>query len=385
MVEAMEVPYDPLYPQRWYHMMCETTPFVLDEQTHSLRVFRYQDVQRILLDTKTFSSRIGLGRGIDESLVTSDPPRHRRLRDLVTQKFTPRMVAQLEGRIATIVHRLLDEVITTGSMDIVDDLAHPFPTTVIAELLGVPVEDSAKFRVWSDAIMEQALEPEREQSLHMEMGMYFYNVIEQRRREPADDLISALLVAEIDGERLSELELLGFCGLLLVAGNETTRTLIGNAMVCFDRFPETWHMLREDPSLIPGAIEEVLRYYAPVPGLGRVVTEDVTLGDHHMHAGQFVNPIVAAANLDEQAFPQALTFDIHRNPNRHLAFAHGIHFCLGAPLARLEAKVAFTILLERLTDMQRVRDIPLEPILNSGAQGIKHFPITFKPGPRVTQ
>lgn len=383
MLDQTEASYDLLYPQRWYHMMCQTTPFDLNPLTHhSLRVFRYQDVQKILLDTKTFSSHLNYGRGLNDSLVNSDPPRHRKLRDLVTQQFTPRMISQLEERIATIVHRLLDKVITTGSMDIVDDLAHPFPTTVIAELLGVPVEDSGQFRIWSDTMMEQVLSSEREHRLRTEMTAYFQHVIEQRRREPANDLVSALLTAEIEGERLSEEELVSFCTLLLVAGNETTTTLLGNAMVCFESFPEAWQALREDPSLIPSAIEEVLRYYTPVNNIARIATVDTTLGDQVIKAGQHINPMVAAANLDESAFPQALTFDIRRNPNRHLAFGHGIHFCLGAPLTRLEAKVAFTILVERLTDIRRVQDVPLEPIKDSGAQGIKHFPITFKPSPR---
>jgi cytochrome P450 len=385
MLEQTEILYNPLYSQPWYHYMCETTPFVLDEKTHLLRVYRYQDVQRVLLDTKTFSSEVGLGRGLEESVVAYDPPRHRKLRDLVTQQFTPRVIAQLEDRITTIVHKLLDNVITTGHMDIVDDLAHPFPTTVIAELLGVPAEDSSQFRAWSDTVVERFLTPEREQHLKTEMDAYFLHIIEQRRRKPENDLISALLTAEIDGERLSERELLSFCVLLLVAGNETTTSLIGNAMVCFDTFPDAFQDLREHPALIPSAIEEVLRYYSPINLLGRVATTDVTLGEMEIKAGQHISPLVAAANLDERAFPHALTFDIRRNPNRHIAFGYGIHFCLGAPLTRLEAKVVFTVLLERLTDIQRVQDIPLEPILGSGLQGIKHFPITFKPGPRVSR
>jgi cytochrome P450 len=215
--------------------------------------------------------------------------------------------------------------------------------------------------------------------IQREMGTYFMRVIEQRRRKPEDDLISALLSAEIDGERLSVQDLLSFCVLLLVAGNETTTTLIGNAMLCFDTFPATIPLLREDPSLLPSAIEEVLRYHSPILTVSRRVTTDTTLGGQELKAGQYVRPMIAAANCDESAFPHALAFDIRRNPNRHIAFGYGIHFCLGAPLARLESKIAFTAMLERLTDIRRVQDVPLEPILDSGSQGIKHFPITFKP------
>ncbi len=378
MSEQAQIVYDPLFPQRWYHFMCETTPFVFHEHEQAWQVFRFRDVQQVLLDPATFSSQTGLGRGMDASLVTSDPPRHRKLRDLVTQQFTPRIVAQLEGRVTSIVHHLLDAVSSTGRMDVVDDLAHPLPTIVIAELLGVPAEDSRQFRGWSDAILERHLSPERERRIQMEMAGYFLQVIEARRQKPKNDLISALLAAEIDGERLSERDLLSFCVLLLVAGNETTTTLIGNAMLCFDTFPDTLQVLRENPSLIPSALEEVLRYHAPIKSVGRRAAVDVSLGGQQIRAGQHLNLMVAAANLDESAFPDALTFDIRRNPNRHLAFGHGIHFCLGAPLARLEARIAFSLLLERFTDIQRLREIPLEPIRGSGTQGIKHFPITFR-------
>jgi cytochrome P450 len=199
---------------------------------------------------------------------------------------------------------------------------------------------------------------------------------------PANDVLRIPLEIHKLLYRLSEREILSFCVLLLVAGNETTTTLIGNAMLCFDTFPDAFQALRENPSLLPGAIEEVLRYHSPIMTVGRRVTRDISLGGQGMKAGHHVLPMVAAANCDESAFPQALTFDIQRNPNRHLAFGHGIHFCLGAPLARLEAKIALTVLLERLGDIQRVPGVPLEPIRDAGTQGIKHFPITFKPGPQ---
>lgn len=379
MLNREKVSFDPLYPQRWYQYMCETSPFLLDEREQSLKVFRFRDVQQILLDTRTFSSQTDIGRGMAASLVTSDPPRHRHLRDLVTQRFTPRIVERLEDRITAIVHRLVDAVIPTGHMDVVDDLAHPLPTTVIAELLGVPAEDGQQFRAWSDAILERQLSPERERQIQTDMATYFAKVIEQRRQKPEDDLISALLSAEIDGERLTERDLLSFCVLLLVAGNETTTTLIGNMMLCFDTFPAAFQTLQENPSLLTSAIEEVLRYHSPILTVSRRATVDTSLSGWKIKAGQYISPLVAAANCDESVFPDALTFDIRRNPNRHLAFGYGIHFCLGAPLARLEAKIAFTVLLERLTNIQRVQDIPLEPIRDSGAQGIKHFPITFQP------
>ncbi len=315
---------------------------------------------------------------MEKSLVFIDPPRHRSLRNLITQRFTPRTVAQLEPRITAIVHELLDEVIAQGEMDVVDDLAHPLPTIVIAELLGISAKDRAQFRVWSDAVLEQNISAEQNEQLSTEMGEYFLREIEQRRRNPGNDLISELLAANVDGEQLSQEDILSFCILLLVAGNETTTTLLGNAMFCFDEFPEAMEAVQADLSLLPDAIEEVLRYRSPINAVGRIATCDIAIGGQEIKAGDFVNPCPPAANCDETEFPNALHFDIRRSPNRHLAFGYGIHFCIGAPLARLEAKIALTAMFERLSDIQRVRDIPLEPIIGSGTLGIKHFPITFK-------
>ncbi len=378
MSEGTAVIYDPLNPHPWYQYMQEVAPVFYDHQRQMWNVFRYQDVQRVLLDPSTFSSQFGLGRGMDTSMVHSDPPRHRQLRTLVTQQFTPRMVAQLEPRSTEITHVLLDKVIPAGRMDIVDDFAHPLPTIVIAELLGIPSEDRAQFRQWSDAFLETNLRSEQEQQMRGAMTVYFQEVIEQRRRSPGADLISALLTANLNGEQLSEQDILGFCILLLIAGNETTTTLIGNAMLCFDAHPEALAAIRADLTLLPTTLEEVLRYRSPIKILARVATRETELGGMHITTGQRVMPWLAAANCDEREFPRANRFELRRMPNRHLAFGHGIHFCLGAPLARLEARIAFTVMLERLSEIKRIPDIPLEPIVDAGTQGIKHFPITFR-------
>lgn len=373
----MQQGYDQLYPHQFYRYMLESLPILPLPERHAWQIFRWADVQRVLLDTTAFSSQLGVER-MKESIVTSDPPRHRQLRSLVTQKFTSRMVGQLEPRIEQIVYSLLDAVIPAGCMDIIDDFAHPLPITVIAEMLGVSTEDRAQFRRWSDAIVSSAWSAPEEQQIQSEMSSYFLQVIERRRQSPQDDLISSLLAAEIDGERLSEQDLLSFCVLLLVAGNETTTTLLGNAMLCFEEFPESLNQLRENPSLIPSAVEEVLRYRSPMRIIARKAKTDVTLGEHLIPAGDRAVLWLAAANVDERQFPNALDFDIGRSPNNHLGFGHGIHFCLGAPLARLEARIALRALLERLSEIQRIQDLPLEPILDSGTQGIKHFPITFQ-------
>ena len=216
----------------WFRVMRESNPVVYNQDHHMWSVFRYNDVQRILSDNATFSSQfMGGGGPFGSSLISTDPPRHRQLRSLVTQAFTPRTVAQLAPRISTIVHELLDKVASRGEMDVIDDLAYPLPVTVIAEMLGIPPEDRERFKHWSDEMVGATHTPGS--NAQAEMGAYFKRMIELRRREPKNDLISNLLTAQIEDEHLSMVEMLGFCMLLLVAGNETTTHLIGNAILCF--------------------------------------------------------------------------------------------------------------------------------------------------------
>lgn len=370
-----------MYP--WYRAMRESQPVSFDPQREAWLVFRYQDVMHVLSEyttfsSATFSSLLDSEQGdflVGSSIISMDPPRHRQLRALVSQAFTPRTITQLEPRITSIVSSLLDRVEPHGQMDVVSDLAFPLPVMVIAELLGVPLADREQFRRWSEVMVGTSYEAAL--VVQQEMKPYFLTLIEQRRREPGEDLITALLAAEIDGERLPELEILGFCVLLLVAGHETTTHLIGNAILCLDEYPEVMQQVKADPALLPSAIEEVLRYLSPVQTFPRIVVADTVLGEQEIKAGQVVLPLFASANRDEAQFPQAETFDIRRMPNRHLAFGHGIHFCLGAPLARLEAKIALEAMLERLPHMQRVREVPLEPKPSSLMFGMKHIPLTF--------
>jgi cytochrome P450 len=209
------------------------------------------------------------------------------------------------------------------------------------------------------------------------MYTYFTQVLEERRQHPQQDLISDLLVAEVDGQHLSDVELLGFCALLLVAGNETTTNLIANSVLCFDRNPEVVERLRNDPALIPGAIEEALRYISPVKAMARFTKAEAVLGDQRIPEKQVVIAWMASANRDENQFPHADRFDIQREPNRHLAFGHGIHFCLGAPLARLEAKIALTAMLARFPGQWRVPDVPLQPIKSEIVFGVKNLPMNW--------
>jgi cytochrome P450 len=308
-----------------------------------------------------------------------DPPRHRQLRSLATQAFTPRVVAQLAPRIEAITNELLDNIPMTGGMDVVRDLAYPLPVTVIAELLGIPSEMREDFKRWSDALVSDEGEESRDMLFAELKNMYGYftQVLEERRQHPQKDLISDLLVAEVDGQHLSDVELLGFCALLLVAGNETTTNLIANSVLSFDRNPEVVERLRNDPALIPGAIEEALRYISPVKAMARFTKTEATIGDQRIPEKQVVIAWMASANRDENQFPNADRFDIQREPNRHLAFGHGIHFCLGAPLARLEAKIALTAMLKRFPGQWRVPDVPLQPIKSEIVFGVKNLPMNW--------
>lgn len=393
-------PEHELSPFEWYRSMRESRPVFYDATTDCWQVFRYDDVLRIASEHDTFSSEdIRRNRASWEdwkdddttqpSIISMDPPRHRRYRDLVTQAFTPRAVAQLADRITVIANELLDHVVATGEMDVLADLAHPLPIIVIAEMLGVPTEDRERFKSWSDAAIaggddsapDHRVQQRREaaRSAAREMRAYFCPILEERRQHPQRDLISGLLGAEVDGHRLTEAELLGFCTLLLVAGNITTTNLLGNAMLCLDEHPEVILRLRDEPSLLPSAIEEVLRYRSPAKALVRVAAADATIGGHDVKRGELVVAWIGSANHDERRFPDPERFDVQRTPNPHLAFGHGIHFCVGAPLARLEGKIALNALFQRLPELKRTPGVALEPIASAILSGVKRFPVTFSP------
>jgi len=382
---VLEQPLDP-FPR--YEEMRRTAPVFLDEESGLWHVFRYDDVQRVLSEHAAFSSRMGgtnpseTGQLFAASLVNTDPPRHRQLRSLVTQAFTPRSVEALAPRISAITDDLLEPLVGAGSMDLIEDLAYPLPVIVIAELMGIPAEDRDRFKQWSDAIVAYT-RPEAEQaghgSAHQEMAEYFLGMIEQRRRRPGGDLISLLLAAEIDGQKLSVAELLGFCALLLVAGNETTTNLIGNAVLCFTEAPGTLARLAAEPELLPSAIEEVLRYRSPVQSMYRIAAVDTTLRDQQIPADAPLVAWIGSANRDAEPFPDPDTFDVERSPNRHLAFGQGIHFCLGAPLARLEARIALEAVVSRLPGLAVAPEAQLERMDSTIVYGLEELPVRWQP------
>ncbi|WP_225881911.1 cytochrome P450 [Streptomyces aureocirculatus] len=306
-------------------------------------------------------------------LTQMDPPDHRKLRRLVSRAFTPRLVAALAPQIATLTHELLDRADErgTGTLELVDDVAHPLPVTVIAELLGVPSSDHALFRQWSDAMIPRdhasvsdALTTESAAAvfdLSRRMSEYFAGYAEERRSRPQQDLLTHLVLAEVDGERLTGPEIGNLAQLLLVGGHVTTTMMLGNALLCLEAHPHERDQLRRDPARMPGVVEETLRVLTPFQVFHRVTTKEVRLGDRTLRAGQLVAVWAGAANRDERVFADPQEFRPERDPNPHLAFGRGIHFCLGAPLARLEGRVALGILLERYPELRADPDNP--PVL----------------------
>src|SRR6266516_687895 len=369
----------------WFEQMRSNQPVFRAEQMPIWQVFRYEDVQEVITDHHRFSSEATFGDSfLANTLVTTDPPDHRTLRNLVNQAFTPRAVTRLSHRVTQITQELLDALKATGYMDVVSDIAFPLPAKIIAEMLGVPAQDWDIFQRWARFGGGRANEGSRERAegsapdMRQEMNHYFLRLLEARRKDPRDDLITSLSNAEIDGERLSQQELVNFCFLLLAAGQETTKNLIANAILCLTDHPDSLERLQREPALMPTAIEEVLRFLPPVWFLFRRTTQDVDLGGQHIPANQMVLAWTASANRDAAQFPQPDQFNIQREPNRHLAFGHGIHFCVGAPLARLEAKIVLPMMLKQLRDLRRVEGVPIT--VHTGIVFvIRSLPVTFQP------
>jgi cytochrome P450 len=376
----VSVQYNPFIPDvhanpyPMYHQLRENDPVHYSELLDGWVLTRYDDVVAALKDPR-FSAdrRRARNRLVQQALETqqrmgplaqantmlsSDPPEHTRLRGLVSKAFTFKAVEQLRPRIQQIVDDLLDQVQDKRQMDIIWDLAYPLPVIVIAELLGVPAGERDTFKRWSDDIVAQ-LGPmtsedvrERAQKSATEMADYFRVVIAERRTSPKDDLLSGLVAASERGDVLSEEEMIATCILLLAAGNETTTNLIGNGTLALLRNPGQLERFRANPTIAEPAVEEFLRYDGPVQSTARVATERIELGGKTIEEGQICFCILAAADRDPAQFPNPDVLDLTRQENRHIAFGFGIHFCLGAPLARAEAQIAFPTLLRRIPNLR---------------------------------
>jgi len=325
-------------------------------------------------------------KSLKRNLLEVDPPDHTRLRALVQKAFTPRLIEQMRQRVGRLTNELLDAVQDRGHMELIRDYALPLPTTIIAEMLGVPVADRHKFHRWSNALIVDAFSTWR--LLKAAAGAwalrrYLGKIIKMRRANPQDDLVSALTKTDEAGDTLSEHELLGMVFLLLVAGHETTVNLIGNGTLALLEHPAQMDKLRCDPALIKSALEELLRYASPVEtATDRFAREDVTMGGVTIARGEMVFAVIASANRDERQFPNPDVLDITREPNKHLSFGLGTHFCLGAALARLEGQIALTTLLERMPDL-RLAVAPERLRWRGGLilRGLQALPVTFgKPG-----
>jgi cytochrome P450 len=359
-------------PYPFYASLRETGPiqFVETLMQGCYVVTRCEDIAPVLKNPALFSSKMmasdvllprGLGEDVlrlfqlENSLLSSDPPLHTRLRTLVSRAFTPRRVTELEPHIREISRELLDTMLAREEFDLVADLAAPLPVIVIAEMIGVEPERRLDFKRWSDDIVQatsllnMGKDLPRIRNSILEFQMYLEAAIERRRREPRNDLISALIESsETEGGFLSTQDVIGFARLLLVAGNETTTNLLGTGMLALLRHPSEWERLVADASLIPNAIEEMLRYDGPAQAIVRLAAEDTEIAGHPIPKGSRVLLLLGAANRDPRRFPEPDRFDVTREVQGHIAFGHGVHFCLGAPLARLEAKVVLEELLRRV-------------------------------------
>ena len=419
-----------LNPFPFYAQMRKFHPIVYDDKNKVWGIFSYDDIQSVLTNHKFFSSDVqklmkmqqaemkqqeqNNKRETDESvrrsILTSDPPYHNKLRSVISSAFTLNTIGRLRPRIEEICHDMVDKVIEKGHMDLITDLAYPLPVTVIAELLGIPSDDQDTFKRWADELIGSTnssrsnlpVDRASEQifkRVQNEMDSYFIDIIEKRKmnKVPSTDLISNLLKAEIDGNKLTEEEILAFCSLLLLAGHVTTVNLIGNMIRSLLEYPKqleqlllpyssnniSKHNSYNYPS-ISSAIDETLRYRSPVQALIRFATEDVVIREQKIQRGQRLIIWIGSANHDESVFHDAERFDITRSfsNNAHLAFGYGIHFCLGSALASLEAEVVLKIILDRLKDVKFAQDYKeesLRPLYGIFFHGVSSLPLSFKP------
>lgn len=371
-------------PYPAYRELRATSPVCWNDVTNFWALLKYEDIRFVSSNPALFTSTRGitipdphLPNPVQEgNLIFTDPPRHRQLRKLINSGFTRRRVAVLEPKIREIVRGILDPLPPGSVHEFAEEVAAPLPTRMIAELIGAPPDDWEQFRAWSDAATGSA-DPEIELDSTVAMGQlyeYFQKLIAARRTEPRDDLLSVLAGAEIDGHRLTDEDLLNFAFLLLVAGNETTRNLIALGTLALIAHPDQCRLLVDDPGLIPGAVEEMLRFNSPVVHMARTATTDVEIRGRRIAAGDVVVMLYGSANRDEDIFgPDSEEFKVTRHPNPHIAFGCGEHSCVGAQLARLEAYVMFDELLRRFPRLELVGEV--DRMRATMVPGVKRMPV----------
>lgn len=358
----------------WLARMRAAAPVHYEERTGQWHVFTHAESLRVLADVNTFSSdfsemvppKAELVPFAKSNFVGMDPPRHHELRRLVMQAFTRRAVDRLEPRVTAITTELLDRAAGSARLDLVADLAYPLPVIVIAELIGIPTSDLPTFRQWAEVLLStasggagyasDAKVVDNAGPALAEMAAYLREHVRYRQSHPGEDLTSNLIAAEVDGERLDSDEIVGVAALLLIAGHITTTAALSTAVVILDGHRDTMAELRSAPQLLPPAVEEVLRYGSPFTQTYRRARHEAEVGGRSIGAGQVITVWLASANRDESVFTNPDEVDIRRAPNPHLSFGHGVHFCLGAPLARMELRVALRILLDRYPAMAVVHD-----------------------------
>jgi pimeloyl-[acyl-carrier protein] synthase len=392
-----EVRADP-YP--FYAQLRSQDPVHWDEAMGFWVLTRYADIASVYADAR-FSRAQGLRRGFErlpeseqriaepvygtfsKTMFYADPPYHTRLRGLVNNAFTPHAVEQMRPYVQQMVDSLLSDVQSQGEMDAIHDLAHPLPILVVSQMLGLPSEERARFKQWSDdlfAILGSV--PHAPESMEhasrslAELTDYLTTLSHSRRQQPQNDLLSALVGVVDEGERLTQEELIANVTILLSAGHETTSNLIGNGLLALVRNPDQMQKLREKPKFISSAIEEMMRYDNPVQIAYRSAAEDVEIGGKFIRKGQLVNSVLAAGNRDPERFSEPDRFDISRDEGRHLGFGLGIHFCIGAPLVRLEAQIAFSTILRRFPKLHLATE-NLEWQEHSIFRGVKSLPLVF--------
>lgn len=383
-------------PYPLYHRLRSEDPVHWDRFLHTWVVTRYPDVLNVLhsfsadrtptpeqLTAMGLSGLNPIAKVMVKQMLFMDAPAHTRLRGLASAAFTPRRVEVLREHIQEIADELLDRVQTRGRMDIIADFAAPMPAIVTAEMLGVPTEDHVDLKKWSADFAEMLgnfqHNPDRiPRVLESTNNLtdYFQAAIGRARQHPREGLIHAFMTAEIDGDRLTDEEIVANCIVTMVGGQETTTNLIGNGLLTLMRNPEQLAQLRDDRSLISSAVEELLRYESPSQHTGRIAREDVQMGDKQIRKGQAVMAIMAAANRDPERFPDPDRLILDRSDNKHLAFGWSSHFCFGAPLARMEGQIAFETILRRLPNLE-VAPGPLTWRNNSGLRGLTALPVSF--------